>query len=63
MNRGAFDIVRESAALGISKTYVSQAEEAAKAFENKVEHLVQQVTKCRGNASNLKIAVQWHLGI
>ena len=47
MNHGSFDIVRESGALGISKTYVSQAEEAAKAFENKVEHLVQQVRKCR----------------
>ena len=43
MNSETFDLVRASRALGISATYVSQAEEAAKSFENTVKHLIQQV--------------------
>ena len=43
MNSETFELVRASKALGISATYVSQAEEAAKSFENRVKHLIQQV--------------------
>ena len=43
MNSDTFELVRASRALGISATYVSQAEEAAKSFENRVKHLIQQV--------------------
>ena len=45
MNSDTFELVRASRALGISATYVSQAEEAAKSFENRVKHLVQQVVR------------------
>ena len=47
MNSETFELVRASRALGISATYVSQAEEAAKSFENKVKHLIQQVINCK----------------
>ena len=46
MNSETFELVRASKALGISATYVSQAEEAAKSFENRVKHLIQQVINC-----------------
>ena len=45
MNSDTFELVRASRALGISATYVSQAEEAAKSFENRVKHLIQQVVR------------------
>ena len=48
MNSETFELVRASKALGISATYVSQAEEAAKSFENRVKHLIQQVINCQG---------------
>ena len=49
MNSDTFELVRASRALGISATYVSQAEEAAKSFENRVKHLIQQVVPSKAH--------------
>ncbi len=43
MNSETFNVLHSSTSLGISSTYVSQAEEARKSFENAVRHLIQQV--------------------
>ena len=62
MNSDTFELVRASRALGISATYVSQAEEAAKSFENRVKHLIQQVVHhlraevdCQSRSCNLPL--------